>query len=318
MKRNLLQSVKCMLLFALAGAFILPAIASAGTEPLVSTEWLANNLEASDLVIIDVRTETNYGVGHIPGSVNMAYSGWQPFEEFSGCQLMPTAEDFTTLMQSLGINDSTHVVVYDHGNSISDATKGGAAVWILRAMGHKHVSYLDGGFTKWTFEGRIIDNMVPEPARGKFTARLDTDKVASLEDVEKALKDKKAVFLDLRTPEQHFGVDKRGDVERYGHIPGAISLPANYLTNAGANRAPATIKGVDELKEIVRGVGLLTDKNTEIIVYCNSCQFAGLGYFVLQEILGYTNVKAYDGSMLEYAAMEDLPLVRYAWGHLSR
>lgn len=314
MKKNLLQSLIMTLLLALVGVFILPALATAADDTLVSTEWLAKNLQAKDLVIIDVRTESNYGVGHIPGAVNMSYFGWQPYNEDRECQLMPTPEQFTEMMQSLGVNNSTHVVIYDHGNSISDATKGGTAFWIMESMGHQHVSYLDGGFTKWTFEGRIIDNAKPTPAPGDFTAKPDKSKVAEIDEVATRVKDKKAVFVDARSPEQHFGVEKRADVVRYGHIPGSISLPANYLTNAGVNRAPATIKNMEELEQISRGVGLPADKNTEIIVYCNSCQFAGLNYLVLHNILGYKNVKTYDGSMLEYAAAEDLPMVKFAWG----
>jgi len=261
-----------------------------------------------------VRTESNYGVGHIPGAINLGYGGWQPFNEEKGCQLMPTVEDFMDLMRELGINKSSHVVIYDHGNAISDATKGATAVWILETMGHKNVSYLDGGFTKWTFEGKVIDNVVPVPTPGDFEPKLDESLRAHLEEVKAAVNDHKTQFVDSRTPEQHFGVDKRGDVERYGHIPGSISLPANYLTNAGVNRAPATIKSMEELEQIMKGVGMPADKSTPIIVYCNSCQFAGLNFFVLHDILGYTNVKAYDGSMLEYAAVEDMPLVKFAWG----
>ncbi|MBU4264042.1 MAG: sulfurtransferase [Proteobacteria bacterium] len=317
MKKNLLQSAIFVLLLALGG-FILPAMATAANDPLVSTEWLAKNLQAKDLVIIDVRTESNYGVGHIPGSVNMEYSGWQPQNEVKACQLMPPPEVFEKLMQDLGVNESSHVVIYDHGNSISDATKGGTALWVLKTMGHKHVSYLNGGFTKWTFEGREIDNVKPTPAAGNFTAKFDAGKVASFDDVKSKLNDKNMVFVDARSPEQHFGVEKRGDVKRFGHIPHSVCLPADYLTNAGANRAPAYIKSREQLEQIIKGAGLPMDKDREFIVYCNSCQFAGLGYLVLHEILGYKNVKVYDGSMLEYAAMEELPLVKFAWGHVTQ
>lgn len=317
MKKNLLQTVMLTLLLSLGG-FFLPMTSVAENSPLVSTEWLAKNLKAKDLVIIDVRTQTNYGVGHIPGSINMGYSGWEPFNEDRECQLMPSPEQFAETMRSLGINGSNHVVIYDHGNTISDATKGAAAVWIMQTMGHRNVSYLDGGFTKWTFEGKEIDNVVPETTPGNFAVKLDKSKVVGLDEVKAKVGDKKVVFVDARTPGQHFGVEKRGDVERYGHIPGSISLPADYLTNAGVNRAPATIKSVKELEEIVSGVGLPTDKNAEIIVYCNTCQFAGLNYFVLHDILGYTNVSAFDGSILEYAAVEELPLEKFAWGKRTR
>ncbi|MCB2181764.1 MAG: sulfurtransferase [Desulfobulbaceae bacterium] len=317
MKKNLFQSAIFMLLFALGG-FILPAVAAAASDPLVSTDWLSRNLQAKGLVLIDVRTETNYGVGHIPGAVNMGYNGWEPFNDDRECQLRPTPAQFTELMRKLGINSSSHVVIYDHGNTISDATKGAAAYWVLKSMGHQNVSYLNGGFTKWTFEGKEIDNLKPTPAAGDFTAKPDMDKTADFDDVKTKVNNKNVVFVDSRTPEQHFGVEKRGDVERFGHIPGSISLPALYLTNAGANRAPATVKDRKILAEIAQGVGLPSDKNTEIIVYCNTCQFAGMGYLVLQDVLGYKNVKVYDGSMLEYAASEELPLAKFAWGHVTR
>ncbi|HEB50728.1 MAG TPA: sulfurtransferase [Desulfobulbus sp.] len=314
MNRKLLHSVIFTLLLAVAGFVSAPATVEAGTTPLVSTQWLAKNLGAKNLVIIDVRTETNYGVGHIPGSFNIPYVGWEPFNEKRQCQLMPTPAEFTKMLQAIGVNKDSHVVVYDHGNSIGDATKGAATVWILEAMGHTKVSYLNGGFTKWTFEGRIIDNKKPQASPGNFVARLDGSKVAELKEVIARMKKKGVVLVDARNSNQHFGDDKRGDVERYGHIPGSISLPAPFLNNAGANRAPATIRDEKQLARMVKGVGIPADKNTEIIVYCNTGQFAGLNYVVLHDILGYKNVSVYDGSMLEYGADEDLPLVRFAWG----
>lgn len=318
MNRTLLHTVIFTLLLAVAGFVSAPATVEAGTTPLVTTQWLAKNLGAKNLVIIDVRTETNYGVGHIPGSFNIPYVGWEPFNEKRQCQLMPTPEEFTKMLQAIGVNKDSHVVVYDHGNSIGDATKGAATVWILEAMGHTRVSYLNGGFTKWTFEGRIIDNKKPKASPGNFVARLDSSKVAELKDVVAKMKKKGVVLVDARNSNQHFGDDKRGDVERYGHIPGSISLPAPFLNNAGANRAPATIRDAKQLARMVKGVGIPADKKTEIIVYCNTGQFAGMNYVVLHDILGYKNVSVYDGSMLEYGADEDLPLVRFAWGSTAK
>lgn len=317
MKRNLFSAIISMLLFILGG-LVLPGTASAKSDPLVSTDWLAGNLKTKNLVIIDVRTETNYGVGHIPGSVNVPYSEWEPYDEDRECNLMPIPEDFTELMQDAGINQATHVVIYDHGNSISDASKGAACVWVLQTMGHANVSYLDGGFTKWTFEGRIIDNVEPTPPLGNFKAAFDMAKVSSLGEVIAKVKSKDAVFVDARTAAQHFGVEKRADVERFGHIAGSVSLPASYLTNAGINRAPATIKSRAVLEEMAASVGIPADKNTELIVYCNSGQFAGLDYLVLHDILGYANVSVYDGSMTECGASEEIPVVKFAWGHVTR
>jgi len=317
MNRRPLGFITYMLLAVLAG-FALSTPSAAKAAPLVTTDWLEKNLGAQDLVILDVRTESNYGVGHIPGSVNLPYEQWEPKNEDKECHLMATAEVLTGYLQNLGVNASSHVVIYDHGNTTSDATKGTAALWIMDTMGHKNVSYLNGGFTKWTFEGRIIDNKKPTPAPGNFVAKLNADKVATLDEVTSSLKNKTAIFLDVRNIDQHFGFSKRGDVERFGHIPGSLAWPADFMTHAGINRAPAYVLSENDLAAMAKGVGLPSNKSRNIIVYCNSSQFAGLGFFVLQEVLGYKNVSVFDGSMLEYAADEKLPMANYSWGFVTK
>jgi thiosulfate/3-mercaptopyruvate sulfurtransferase len=317
MKRNLIESIMIALLVAGTALVFAPVAATAGTDRLISTEWLAQNLGAPDTVIIDVRTEANYDFGHLPGAMSLAYAGLEPLNKGTGCQLMPSPADLTKMMQALGVNDSTHIIVYDQGNTALDATEGGATVWILESMGHENVSYLDGGFTKWTFEGRPIDKKKPSPQPGNFTAKLDTSKVATLKDIIANLKTKEAIFLDDRSAVQHFGISKRADVVRYGHIPGSLNFPIDFMTNAGINRAPATIRSEKELEAMAEGVGLPRDKNRKIIVYCNSAQQAGMGYFILHDIMGYRNVKSYDGSMLEYAQDKKLPLVRFSWGFVT-
>ena len=316
MNRRPLRYIIYMLLAILTGFASAPAPAAAA-DVLVSTDWLLKNLRVRNLVVIDVRTPANYDFGHIPGAVNLAYDDWQPKNEQLQCHLMPTAEIMTGYLQKLGVNASSHVVIYDQGNTMSDASKGTSAYWIMDAMGHKNLSYLDGGFTKWTFEGKIIDNKKPTPAPGDFVAKLDKSKVSTLKDIAASLKDGNTTFLDVRDGEQHFGYSKRADVKRFGHIPGSLLWPGDFMTNAGINRAPAVIKSQKDLETMAKGVALPKDKNRHIIVYCNSSQFAGMGFFILQEFLGYTNVSVYDGSMLEYAADEELPMASYSWGFVT-
>ena len=281
---------------------------------LVSTQWLQDNLGAGGIVILDVREASNYEFAHIPGAVSIPYGDWEPACS-TGCYIMAPEEKLTELLQNAGVNAESHVVIYHHGNTVSDASKAGAAFWILQSLGHKNVSMLNGGFTKWTFEGRIVDNKPVTPARGNFVAKRNPATVASFEDIKSAIRSKKAVFVDARSNSQHFGHDKRADVECYGHIPYSVSLPADFLTNAGINRAPATLKSRKDLEKIVTGVGIPADKSTRLIVYCNTAQLAGLDYVVLREILGYRNVRVYDGSMLEYCKVRgNLPVERFAWG----
>ncbi len=317
MIRKRLQLTIITLLLILTGCFSGTATA-AGVNPLVSTKWLARHIGDKNLVLIDVRTANNYGVGHLPGAVSMPYVKFEPMNEDDSCRLMPSPAALTAMLRGLGVNSSSHVVVYDQGNTASDATKGAASCWVLESMGMNNVSYLDGGFTKWTFEGRIIDNKKPAPKAGDFTAKLDPAKVATLKEVVAASNAKNVILVDARNANEHFGATKSGEVERFGHIRGSLNMPAPYLTNAGINRAPATLKSKKVLAAIAAGIGLTKNKNAEIIVYCNSGQFAGLDYFVLHHILGYKNVSVFDGSMMEYASHEKLPLVRFAWGHVNK
>ncbi len=306
-----------ILIFLLAPAlsWLLPPAPAAAREvpALVSTEWLQLHLNDPGLVVVEVRTETNYGFAHIPGAVSAPYLSLEPFNEKHQCLLMPTPADLTALMQKLGVNNDSWIVIYDHGNTESDATKGGAAVWIMEAMGHDKVSYLNGGFTKWTFEGRLIDNKKLTPKPGNFMAKPDPSKVATIQEMADNLKSKEWVMVDDRNALQYFGTTKHPEAQRFGHLPGALNFPAAFMTNAGANRAPATVPSEKNLEAMARGVGIPTDRNTKIITYCNSGQQSGWAYFILHDVLGYKQVKAYDGSIIEYSAAANLPLVKYSW-----
>jgi thiosulfate/3-mercaptopyruvate sulfurtransferase len=313
--------ILCLLVPAMAGLAAVPAPAAAAdtASSLVTTEWLQKNLNTPGLVIIDVRTGANYGFAHIPGAVSAPYlQNWEPWNKARQCQLMPTPKYFTGLMRYLGVNNSSHVVIYDHGNTANDATMGGAAVWIMEAMGHASVSYLDGGFTKWTFEGRLVDNKDAAPTPGDFAAKPDASKLATLDEVTENLKTREWLLVDTRNSFQFFGTSRRPDAARYGHLPGALNLPAEFLTNAGINRGPASIKNKEDLEAIARGVGIPANLDTKIITYCNSAQQAGMVYFVLHDLLGYRNVKVFDGSILEYAASLNLPMVKYSWSEEAK
>ena len=318
MKRHLIYPLLIVFLIAPAG-FIAPAAAGARAVPtLVSTGWLARHLGEPDLVVIDVRTASNYDFAHIPGAVSLPYySGCRVISTAKMCYVTPPPTAFSAAMRAIGVNRSSYIVIYDDGNTASDATKGTSAVWVMQSMGVRKVSYLDGGFTKWTFEGRKVTRAKPSPTPGNFMARPDRSIVATLSGVVYNLKTHKAIFIDARPAEQHFGVDKEASVPRYGHIPGSLSFPATYMTNARSDRAPATIKSRRQLAAMARGIGLTPDKDHPIIVYCNSGQFAGLGYLVLHELLGYRHVRVFSGSMLEYASNEKLPLTRFEWGFVG-
>ncbi len=285
---------------------------AAGPGPLVSTEWLGSHVNDTGMVIVDVRTGANYSFAHIPGAVSIPYATIEPKCE-KECYVIPGEKKITEIFRKAGINNNSHVVVYAHGNTVSDASKAGAAYWVLKALGHEKVSMLNGGFTKWTFEGRVVTRKVPALGKGNFTPSDKKALIAVTADVTKATDQGGAILVDARNSVQYFGHEKRADVQCFGHIPGAMNLPADFLSNAGINRAPATLKSMEQLERIVLGAGIPADRKVPLIVYCNTAQLAGLNYLVLRDILGYRNVSVYDGSMLEYCGM-GLPVERFSWG----
>ncbi len=282
------------------------------TGPLVSTQWLDSHKQDRGVLILDVRTKANYSFAHIPGAVSVPYATIEPKCE-KECYVIPGEKKITEIFRKAGINSNSHVIVYAHGNNVSDASKAGAAYWVLKALGHKKVSMLNGGFTKWTFEGRVVTRKVPSIKQGNFKPSHNRSLIAVTPDVTKASDTGSAVLVDARNSVQYFGHEKRADVQCYGHIPGAVNLPADFLSNAGINRAPATLKPRKQLEQIVLGAGIPSDRKVHLIVYCNTAQLAGLNYLVLKDILGYSNVSVYDGSMLEYCST-GLPVERFSWG----
>ncbi len=319
-KLRLLENKSWPIVAAMFLVLSLLLVASAqarGVPVLVSTDWLDKHKNDKGLVIIDTRTEANYEFAHLPNAVSIPYSKVEP-KCAEQCYKMPPPDKMTAMLQQAGVNKDSWVIVYGHGNTVSDASKTAGAYWVFKAMGVKKISMLNGGVTKWTFEGRFVTKEVPKVRKGNFVARLNKALVADFAEVKKALKNGKAVFIDARNSFQHLGHEKRADVGCYGHIPGSINLPADFLTNAGINRAPATLRSKKDLEKMVLGVGVTKDKKAPIIVYCNTGQLAGLNYLVLADILGYKNVKVYDGSMLEYCRVKgDLPVERFAWGNRS-
>ncbi|MFO7760544.1 MAG: sulfurtransferase [Thermodesulfobacteriota bacterium] len=314
----MLQATIIMLAVMTAGFLLIEGVASAGVRPVITTEYLAKNLADPDLLIIDTRTEADYGLGHVPGAVNIPYEEWHLHSEEDDCFLVTEEADLVELLRKKGLNNNSRVVVYDHGKIFSDVTRGGFVYWVLRSRGHENVSYLNGGFSKWTFEGRMIDNKRPVMKTGDFSAgKTAKARVIGFEQLQEAVEAGDAVLVDCRSSEQHFGASKRADISQFGHIPGSLSLPATFFSNAGSDRAPVTIKNKEELSRVVKGVGLPADKDQELIVYCNIGQWAGMVCLVLKDILEYGNVSLYDGSLYEYVWKSFEPLARYSWGHVQ-
>ena len=286
--------------------------ALAASKSLVSIDWLANNLTKSGVVILDVGDFTNYEKKHIPGAIK-AFGPWQTMnDEFVGF-MMPKTDDLVQMLRSFGVNDNSSIVIYDEGVTAMDTARSARALWTLHVLGHDDVVILNGGLAAWEQAGKPVSTTAATSnSSGSFSAKMVDSKVATLAEVKKKI-GSKAVFLDNRSTAEFFGHEKKSHIKRYGHLPKALTWPASFMSNAGTNLSPATMKDTDVLKQMAAGVGIPANKNAEIITYSNHGLQAAMGYFVLHDLLGYKNVKIFDGSILETAPDMSVPMEKFSW-----
>jgi thiosulfate/3-mercaptopyruvate sulfurtransferase len=274
-------------------------------EVLVSTDWVAQHKKDANLMIAEVDVDTKaYDEGHVPGAVGW---NWQT-------QLCDTVqrdiikkEDLEKLLSSSGISNNTTIILYGDNNNWFAAW----AFWQLKIYGHKDVRIMDGGRKKWLAEGRELSKDVPSPKPANYKAKTpDLSLRAFLPEVQKAYKAKKSVLVDVRSGDEFTGkiLSPPGlpeTCQRGGHIPGAKSIPWGL-----ACKEDGSFKSADELKALYEGKGVTSDK--DVIAYCRIGERSSLTWFVLKYLLGYNNVKNYDGSWTEWGNLVGAPVEKGA------
>ncbi|MBA2441142.1 MAG: sulfurtransferase [Rubrobacter sp.] len=280
-------------------------------EALVSTDWVAENLDDTENIRIVESDEDVllYEVSHLPNSVKI---DWVEDLNDSLTRDYLDPERFAELMSEKGIGPETTVVFYGDKNNWW-ATY---ALWVFRLFGHENVRVMDGGRVKWEAEGREMTQDVPSLPKVSYPVpRRDDEKIRAFKkDVEQHLAERGregAHMIDVRSPGEFSGellhmpdYPQEGAL-RGGHIPGASNVPW-----AQAVREDGTFKSANELREIYEGKAGLSPEDDEVIAYCRIGERSSHTWFVLQYLLGYDNVRNYDGSWTEWGNAVRAPIER--------
>ncbi len=273
----------------------------ANPDALVSTDWVAQHRGDANVRLIEVDVDTSaYGEGHIEGAVAL---DWTSQLQDQMRRDIASKHEAERLLQDAGVNNGDTVVLYGDNNNWFAAY----AYWMFRMYGLKNLKLMNGGRKKWLEEARPTTKDVPAPAKGNVTlSERDEQSRARRDDVMKALGQASKHLVDVRSPAEFKGeiIAPPGmseTAQRAGHIPGAQNVPWAQAANDDG-----TFKTVEELQKLYAGVGV--DGSGDIIAYCRIGERSSHTWFVLHELLGYKNVRNYDGSWTEWGSLIDVPI----------
>jgi thiosulfate/3-mercaptopyruvate sulfurtransferase len=273
-------------------------------ESLVETSWLAEHLDDPGIRIIESNEDILlYGMGHLK---NAAHVDWKADLNDPRVRDFINSQQFAALASRLGITPETTVVFYgDKGNWWA-----AYALWIFRLFGHERVKILNGGRDKWIGEGRPLTREITDYKPSTYPAPRDRQdsliRAFKRDALHQSAKD--GILIDVRSPQEfrgevmHMPEYPQEGVLRGGHIPGAKNVPWKR-----AVREDGTFKPVEELRKIyLEEVGLAPEK--EVLVYCRIGERSSHTWFVLSYLLGFKDVRNYDGSWTEWGNAVRTPI----------
>ncbi len=274
----------------------------ANPNAIIETQWVADHHNDPNVRLVEVDVDTNaYDEGHILGAVGW---NWHTQLQQDIVRDLITRDELDKLLGSSGIDPRTTVVLYGDNNNWFAAW----AYWQMKYYGHVDVRLMNGGRSKWVAEGRPLSTEPPTEHLKSYSASFPLHSIRAMRDaVIEHLGT--AALVDVRSPKEFSGellapeaLPQEGS-QRGGHIPGAVNIGW-----AQAVREDGTFKPADELAEIYGAQGVTPDK--EVITYCRIGERASHTWFVLKELLGYDDVRNYDGSWTEWGSSVGLPIER--------
>jgi len=276
----------------------------ANPNVLTDVDWVRQNLGKPGIAIVEVDYDPKlaYEQGHIPGALLI---DWRKDMNKPDVRDIIDARQFEELMSRLGISNDTHVVLYgDYNNWFATF-----AFWVFEIYGHQKVQLLNGGRKKWIDSGGELTKEIPsvKPATYKVPKENYENRVFLQDLLKMKVANPNLVLVDVRSPAEFTGEITappeypNEHAQRGGHIPGAINIPWGQ-----AIREDGTFKSAEELKQLYTSKGVSPDK--EVITYCRIGERASVTWFVLKHLLGYRNVKVYDGSWTEWGNLVSFPI----------
>ena len=266
-------------------------------DSLVETDWIEQQGDSQDIAILEVDEDTTaYEKGHVPNAISIDWANDLhdvPRREFV------SSEQLAKLLGEKGVSSHQTIVLYSGNNNWFAAY----AYWLFKYRGVENVKLLNGGRKKWELESRLLTQDEPNRSATTFSIGPEKPELRILRDevIERAIEGNRA-WVDVRSPEEFRGEllapphlpQEQAQVP--GHIPGASNI-----TWSKAVSEDGTFKNADELKELYAAEGITADK--DVVTYCRIGERSSHSWFVLKELLGFENVRNYDGSWTEYGSL---------------
>jgi thiosulfate/3-mercaptopyruvate sulfurtransferase len=270
---------------------------------LVTTDWAREHLDDPKVRFVEVDVDTDsYETGHLPGAVGI---NWRRQLTDPVARDLAGREALQQLLRDAGIDDDTLIVLYGDNNNWFAAW----AYWQLRYQGLDNVRLLDGGRVKVEADGLPLVTDAPAHAPGSITLPQETREElrAYRQQVIDGIGSPERSLVDVRSPEEYRGELSapahlpQEAAQRRGHIPGAVNVPWSQ-----AVAEDGTFKPIEQLRELYAAKGVGGDG--EVVAYCRIGERSSHTWFVLHELLGYDNVRNYDGSWTEYGSLVGVPI----------
>ena len=282
--KNLKILISTLVVFLLLGTtgMAQPEVINAETYK----QMIKDNVE---MVVLDGNKKKGYKAAHLENSIFINHNDLYKEGDVKGLILSP--EELGGIFGELGVGDNVTVVITDDGSQKYSSR----VTWILDYLGYDNVKILHKDKKEWRDARLSLTSKVINPTPRNFTVNLRPEIMANIDEVASSLENANVILVDARTPEEFAGNHKNSD----GHIPGAINM--NYeelLTENGA------FKSKEDLMAMMNDRGFTPEK--EYIFYCRTSVRAGVPYYAFKYILGYENVKVYDGAYFEWSSLKDV------------